>query len=146
MVSVSPYAFSSLAQGAAWSAAPAVAGVRLLTAGDHEPEAAQPLVGGLGEGEHLVPVGGRQVDDRDVLALDAAQQFRWCHGAVRRQDQRRAARQGHEDLLDGGVEGQGGELRHPVGRADLVIVCEHRDGAGQAPVAHRDRLGVAGGT
>ena len=124
---------------------PAVGGIRHLAAGDHQPDAAQPLVVRLGEREQLVPVGGRQVDDGDPLALHVAEQVRGRDGARRRQHQRGPAGQRDEHLLDRGVEGQGGELRYPVpGRiwysAAISPITQAR-----AAVADRDRLGLAGG-
>ena len=56
-----------------------------------------------------------------------------------------AARQRDEHLLNGRVEGDGRELRHPVTVADLVFARELADDAGQAAVADRDRLRIAGG-
>ena len=122
----------------------AVGGVRHLPAGDHQPDRAQPLVGGVGEREHLVPVGRCQVKDGDLLALDAAQQFRWRHGAMRRQRERRARRQRREYLLKERVKGHGGDLTYPVLFADVVLARHLTDDAGHAAEADGDGLGVTG--
>ena len=49
VVSVSPYALSNRAQGAARSAVRQTSGSAGAAAGDHQPDAAQPLVGRLGQ-------------------------------------------------------------------------------------------------
>ena len=78
----------------------AVRGVRPVTAGDHEPDASQPLVVWLGEREQLVPVGGGQVDDGDLLRRQVTKQVGRrdrprrpaASGSLRRSVRRRSAR------------------------------------------------------
>ena len=138
----------------------AVRGIRGLAAGDHQPQVAQPPVAqlpaqlpvaqlpvtGPGRGEQPVPVGGGQVGHGDPLPLQVAEQLGRGQGARGRQHHGRPAGQRDEYLLDRGVDGERGELQHPVPRPDLVLGRELADDAGQAAVADRDGLGLAGGS
>ena len=54
------------------------------------------------------------------------------------------ARQRDEHLLDGGVEGHRGHLRHPVVVGNPVLARQLGDDAGQAAMADGDRLGISG--
>ena len=54
------------------------------------------------------------------------------------------ARQRDEHLLDGGVEGHRGHLRHPVVVGNPVLARQLGDHAGQAAMADGDRLGISG--
>ena len=65
----------------------AVRGYGHLPAGDHEPDAAQPLIARLGDRQQLVPVHGRQVRHGDLLLLEVAEEVGGGHRARWRQHQ-----------------------------------------------------------
>ena len=90
---------------------------RPLAAVDEEAEGWRPGgLAGVDPVDQLLPEDGGQVADGHPPARAGAQEGRRPgeHRVVA-EDQRRAARQAAEDLIGAGVEGEGGELQHPVG-------------------------------
>ena len=143
LVSVSPYAFSSLAHGAARSAARQSAGsassppviISRTSAAARRP-ARRARASRCQNGARSRTV------IRCARCSAAAPRAPWCRW---RQRERGAAGQRGEHLLERRVEGDGGELPDAVGRGDLVLARQRADHAGQAAEADGDRLGVAGG-
>ncbi len=112
-------------------------GLCLLAAENGQPHAGRPLeVLRRHPGHQLVPVGGGQVEHRDLQPLDLAQKALGGprHGVVA-QHQGGAAREAGVDLFGAGVEAHRGELQHAVPRADPGVLT----GAGH--VAHQRRVG-----
>ncbi len=109
----------------------AVRGVRRVTAGDHEPNAAQPLIAGFGDREQLVPVRGRQIDDGHPLLSQIAEQVGRRDRPRVRQHQGRAAVQRHQYLLYRRVKAEGSQLQDPVLRGDPVLAGYFPDEACQ---------------
>lgn len=120
-------------------------GAGRLAADDHQPDRRRE--GGLtaDQGRHeLVPVGGRQVEDRDREVRAAVQeQIRSADHVLVAQHDRGAADERGEDLLDAGVEAQGRELQHAIAVVQAVPVHRGAAESVEGGPRYRDTLGPA---
>ncbi len=96
----------------------------------------------------MVPVGGGEVGGGEAEPGQPAHQFGGRPGAAAgpaaAQDDRRAREQGAEDLLQGGVGAQHGQLQDAFAGREPVRVDDPVEGEHQRTVGDRDPLGPAG--
>ncbi len=119
-----------------------------VPADHHEPQAVRAGPAGREQVEHVVPVGGGEVGGGEAEPGQPTHQFGGRPGAAAgpaaAQDDRRAREQGAEDLLQGGVGAQHGQLQDAFAGREPVRVDDPVEGEHQRTVGDRDPLGPAG--
>ncbi len=92
-----------------------------------------------------MPVGGRQVEQRDFLAAQLGEEMagRGDH-LLAAQHQGGAGQERRPDLLGAGVEADRGELQQPLARFDAVGEPGVLGVVGELGVLHLDPFGFAG--
>jgi hypothetical protein len=92
----------------------------------------------------LRPVSGRKVDDREAVVGDVLEEIFTTPGARVAQDDGGSSEQRDEELFEGDIEVEGGELQDDIGGVEAELALGGEEVVGGNSVREADAFGDAG--